>query len=428
MAQANTSMVKAVKADLEEWMPKISEALPMTARKYLTPDRMVKVAITAISKTPALLNCDRGSILAAVMEMSQLGLELGGAMGHAYLIPFKRTAVPIIGYRGYIALARRSGEIESVSAQVVFSRDQFELDLGSGDAPKHYPCLEDDRGEVVAVYCVARFKDGGKHVEYMTVSDVKKIQARSPSVRAGRPSPWDTDWNEMAKKTVVRRAAKYWPLSIELADALDHDNRTDGGLEVIDITPKPIDDDEPEPESRTEEVTEALRQRQASAEPSQEPMFDSTPSSEPEAPREPVNDSEGVPEAPSFKMIKAMRENHKMPDTVWLEILTKHGLSPKAKTVSKPVARRLEKDVRIWIDTKPLEKEEEEEKPDYSDRATDEQIDDLRQRCYEAGIDSDAGICLAIKGRLQKEYESLYHVPPEVINEFIDKMGREHGA
>lgn len=423
MAQANTQMVKVVKADLEQWMPKISEALPMTARKYLTPERMVKVAITAISKTPALLNCDRGSILSAVMEMSQLGLELGGAIGHAYLVPFGKTAVPIIGYRGYIALARRSGEIESVSAQVVHEKDEFDLDLGSGDAPKHKPCLGEDRGKAVAVYCVARFKDGGKHVEYMTIADVEKIRKRSPSVKRGASSPWDTDYNEMARKTVVRRAAKYWPLSIELADALEHDNRTDGsfsGIDVVDITPK----EEPEPPTRTAEVTEALRQRQTEAEEGQQPMFDSTPGQEEEPPREPANDSGGVP---TFKMLKAMRENNGMPDDVWGEILTKHGLSPKARTVSEPVARRLEKDIQIWIDTKPLD-EEEETPPDTSDRATDDQIDDLRQRCYAAGIDSDGGILLAIKGRLQKDYESVYHVPPEVIEEFIGKMGREHGA
>jgi len=265
MAQANTDLVLAVKKELKGILPQIDEALPATAKKYMTKERIVKVALMAIRKTPKLLQCNRASILEAVMDMASLGLELGGALGHAYLVPFKTQAVPIIGYRGYIALARRSGEIESVKAEIVHQHDDFDIDLASGQPPTHKPCLKGNRGDPEAVYCVARFKDGGMHVEYMTVDDVKKIQARSPSVRANATSPWDTDWNEMAKKTVVRRAAKYWPLSIEMADAIEVDNRTDGvsysPSEII--TPDTLP--EAKPETRTDQAIEALKKAPAPA-------------------------------------------------------------------------------------------------------------------------------------------------------------------
>lgn len=259
MAQANKDLVLAVKKDLTGILPQIDEALPATAKKYMTKERIVKVALLSIRKTPKLLQCNRASILEAVMDMAALGLEIGGALGHAYLVPFKTQAVPIIGYRGYIALARRSGEIASVKAEIVHQHDDFHIDLASGLPPTHTPCRKGDRGEATEVYCVARFKDGGMHVEYMTVDDVKKIQARSPSVKAGASSPWDSDWNEMAKKTVVRRAAKYWPLSIEMADAIEVDNRTDGvgysPSEIIDHGPVP----EATPETRTDQAIEALK-------------------------------------------------------------------------------------------------------------------------------------------------------------------------
>lgn len=244
----------------------VEDALPMTARKYMTPERVAKLALMAYRKNSYLWNCTPESVMEAVMDMAQLGLEIGGAIGQAYLVPFKDTATAIIGYRGLISLARRSGEIASVTSQVVYENDVFDLDLGSGEPPKHKPCMNGERGKMIAVYCVARFKDGGMHVEFMPKSDVDKIRSRSPSDKRGM-SPWKTDYEEMAKKTVVRRAAKYWPMSTEMADALEYDNKTDGVVSVTlnrDELPEPDAPDEPAP-SRTQEVLDAVN-RSASKE------------------------------------------------------------------------------------------------------------------------------------------------------------------
>lgn len=225
-----TQMIKAIRGDLQSRLPAINEALPATVKRYLTPERMTKIALMTIIRQPALLNCSRASILEAVIGLAQIGLEPGGPLGHAYLVPFKQTCQPIIGYRGLIALARRSGELSSITAQVVFERDEFEIDLGSGEPPVHHPYLKGERGKPYCVYCVAKFRDGSRHTEVMTMDEVNKIRNRS---RAKDNGPWVTDYLEMAKKTVVRRASKYWPISIEFADALELEDRQETGVQEI---------------------------------------------------------------------------------------------------------------------------------------------------------------------------------------------------
>lgn len=223
--------ILAIRNDLEAYKEQIRIALPMTAKKYLTPERVAKVALLAIGKNPTLMTCTRESILQAIMDTASLGLEVGGALGHAYLVPYKNKgggyrAQAIIGYRGYISLARRSGTISSVAANVVYKKDTFEIDLGSGEPPVHKPYLDGNRGDPKLVYAVARFKDGAVHTEFMTMDQVDQIRERSQARNNG---PWVTDYLEMARKTVIRRAAKYWPISIEMADAMEMDNRADSG-------------------------------------------------------------------------------------------------------------------------------------------------------------------------------------------------------
>lgn len=229
-------------------------ALPSTVAKYLTPERIIKMTLSAISRSPQLLLCTRESILRSVMDASSLGLEPGGPLGQAYMVPFKNNkkdaqgnwietmeAQLIIGYRGCIALARRSGEIQSVNANVIYSRDRFDVNLaesivehrpymppmptpGEAEANGMDPIDLMHRGQAVAVYSVAHFVGGGRHVDFMTIGDVDRIRLRSKSHKNG---PWVTDYDEMARKTVVRRAAKYWPLSTELAQAFEVDGDDD---------------------------------------------------------------------------------------------------------------------------------------------------------------------------------------------------------
>lgn len=197
------------------------EALKKVMPKHLTPERLAKVALNAWHKTPLLQRCSVASLWQALTSAAELGLDPGGALGHAYLVPFKDTCQLIIGYRGFIELARRSGSLAQIEAHVVHEHDTYEVEFGSAPKLRHVPKLDGDPGKPVFVYMVARLRDGSAHVEVMTIHEVEKIRARS---RSGNNGPWQTDFEEMAKKTVVRRGMKYLPLSPELSKAMEIDN------------------------------------------------------------------------------------------------------------------------------------------------------------------------------------------------------------
>ena len=214
----------------------IVDSVPQSMQRYLTPERVLRILTAAVHKNPTLLKCSIKSLTTAVIDAVQLGLEPGGPLGHAYLVPFfnKKIGVMecvlIVGYQGYIALARRSGEIESVFTQIIYSRDDYRIIYGDSPRVTHEPYIPDpenedapqDRGKPVGGYCVARYKDGGYHIEVMTVGDIDKIRLRS---RAANSGPWVTDWEMMARKTVIRRARHYWPISVEMASAFELDDR-----------------------------------------------------------------------------------------------------------------------------------------------------------------------------------------------------------
>ena len=202
---------------LESRKDSFKEILP----KHVTPDRLVKIALNAIAKTPQLQQCTAASLFQSIVFAAELGLEPGGALGHMYLVPYGQTCTPIIGYRGLIELMRRSGQLKQIRAVVVRANDKFRIIEGIDQTIKHVPDIGDNPGELVRVYVVAKLKDGSVHVEHMTRAEIDKIRNRS---RSGQNGPWKTDYEEMAKKTVVRRAAKYLPMSLEVAKALEADD------------------------------------------------------------------------------------------------------------------------------------------------------------------------------------------------------------
>ena len=197
----------------------VKQQLSLAVPRHLSVDRLLRVAMTSIQRTPKLLDCTQKSLLSCVMTCAQLGLEPDAFLGQAYLVPFKNKGVLeaqlIPGYRGYIALARRSGEVQSVSAQVVYEKDEFVLQYGLEDILKHVPA-EGDRGEAKGAYVVFRYKDGSYSFDFMSTEDIEKIRTRSKAKDSG---PWVTDWAEMAKKTVIKRHAKLAPLSVEFQQA-----------------------------------------------------------------------------------------------------------------------------------------------------------------------------------------------------------------
>ena len=214
--------------------PRIKEQMALALPKHLTADRLARIALTEVRKNPKLAQCDQASFLGAVMQCAALGLEPGGALGHAYLIPFKNNRKNItevqflVGYRGMIDLARRSGQIQSLEARCVYEKDKFSVSLGLDSNLTHEPdWTANDRGKLTFVYAVAKLKDGGIQFDVMSRAEIEKVRTRS---RSSNDGPWVTDYDEMAKKTIVRRLFKYLPVSIEMQRAVGLDEQASMGL------------------------------------------------------------------------------------------------------------------------------------------------------------------------------------------------------
>lgn len=203
----------------------IMAALPRTAG--MTPERLARIALTTLRTTPELMRCSVPSLLGALVQCAQLGLEPDPRLGRAYLVPYKGNAQLIVGYRGMIELAMRSGEVASIEAHVVHEHDTFTVRWGFDQALAHEPNLRGDRGAPFAVYALARLKSGAVLFDVMSRAEVDAVRGRS---RAGNGGPWVSDWSEMARKTVVRRLFKYLPTSVESADVLAAAGEVDGAV------------------------------------------------------------------------------------------------------------------------------------------------------------------------------------------------------
>jgi recombination protein RecT len=226
---------QSVKAMLTAAADRLQAVLP----KHLTPERMAQVVSTMVYRTPKLAECSPHSIVAAVFQAAELGLDLSTAMGEAYLVPRwnskarcnECTFLP--GYKGLVKLARQSGEIASIQARLVRKADVFRYCFTPDLDFYHEPDVLPAEGDAVThAYAVAKLANGEHLIEVMSRDEIEAIRARSQSRDAG---PWVTDWCEMAKKTVLRRLCKVLPRSIELAQAIEADEaeyRTDDRAEV----------------------------------------------------------------------------------------------------------------------------------------------------------------------------------------------------
>lgn len=227
--------------------PAIKQQMALALPRHVTADRLARIALTEVRKNPKLAQCDQTSFLGAIMQCAALGLEPGGALGHCYLIPFEnrrqnRTEVQfIVGYRGMIDLARRSGQIVSLEARAVYAKDKFEVELGLDSRIKHTPDWEaEDRGDITFVYAVAKLRDGGIQFDVMSRREIERVRNASAGYRVAETnakkynktadSPWHSHFEEMAKKTVVRRLFKYLPVSIEIQRAVGLDEQAEIGI------------------------------------------------------------------------------------------------------------------------------------------------------------------------------------------------------
>jgi recombination protein RecT len=239
---------KTFPAMLEKFKGEIARALP----SHLNGDRMARIALTSFRSNPKLAQCDPRSVFAAIIVASQLGLE-PGVMGQCYLIPYKNECQLQIGYQGLIDLVRRTGKVKRIEAHVVHEKDKFTYRAGLSPILEHEPCIDGDPGPARLAYAVAEFTDGGYHVEVMTGQQIEAIRDRSQNVinakKYQKKTPWDTDPDEMWRKTLIRRICKYLPKSAELAIAVALENASDRGPQrltiddAIDATWAPVEID-----------------------------------------------------------------------------------------------------------------------------------------------------------------------------------------
>lgn len=251
---------KTISSLLEKCKSEIAKVLP----KHVTPDRIARIALTTIRQNPQLLMCDEMSLLAAIMKASQLGLDVDPILGHAYLIPYKSEATLIIGYRGYLQLARQSGEIDSTWAACVYERETFELDYGLECNLKHKPLSPSERGEKkIGVYAVAKLKTGEVMFDFLWAEEVQRIKAESiGKMHNPAASPWVKHEDEMFKKTAFRRLSKRLPLSVEIARTIESSEESGRMLlsddnEIIDVFAKIKE----EPKTQSDKAKKLLQEK-----------------------------------------------------------------------------------------------------------------------------------------------------------------------
>lgn len=317
--------VKHQPATLQTWIESdgfrsmVAKALP----KHLTPDRFLRVALTAMMRTPKLTACTQDSVTQCLLQCSQLGIEPDGRRAH--LIPFEdkrnnRTLCTlIIDYKGLVELAMRSGLVSYLHADVIREGDVFSYSLG--EIREHVPWYlrrdadkPAEAGQDIAVYAYARMRDGASAVAVMSIDEVYAIRDNSQGYRAWKSgfvksSTWDpTNWvseQEMKKKTALRRLTKLLPLSPEFRDAVEaEDSSEDELVNVTPTTPKiafkpavvetpdeylPGEDEavEAKPKPRARNVTPTLRQEPPAEAPQDQAA---QPAAETAAPQMTVND------------------------------------------------------------------------------------------------------------------------------------------
>jgi recombination protein RecT len=257
MTNETVPSLKTKVETVRDLMLKNRAQIELALPKFMNADRLIRTALTSFSTTPKLLDCTPRSLLGAVIQCAQLGLE-PGIIGMAYLVPFRNKKANTVevqfipGYRGLLALARRSGEISTIQAHCVYAEDAFHYRYGLEPMLDHTPSAKSDRGAMIYVYAVARLKDGGSQFDVMTKAEVDHHRDRYS--RAAKEGPWISEYPEMAKKTVLRRLCKLLPASVELQTAVSLDERAELQLPqgLTDLAP---DDEKKETASPLDALT-----------------------------------------------------------------------------------------------------------------------------------------------------------------------------
>ena len=237
--KATKAKSTTIKDYIMQMQGEIEKALP----KVMTLERFTRIALSAVSNNPQLGGCTPMSFLASMMNAAQLGLEPNTPLGQAYLIPFKNKGVMEcqfqIGYKGLIDLAYRSGDVKTIMAQTVYENDVFEFEFGLEPRLKHVPAKQ-DRGEPIWFYAVFKLVNGGEGFEVMSIDDVKKHARKYSQSYNSSFSPWKNNFEEMAKKTVIKKVLKYAPLKTDFIRAVAEDETVKHNID-FDMSQVPND-------------------------------------------------------------------------------------------------------------------------------------------------------------------------------------------
>lgn len=202
--------------------------LAIAVGEAMNPDRMIRLAVTALHQTPALQNCSMVSIANSVMLAAQLRLEINTGLGHAWLIPYNGQCTFQVGYRGLIELAHRSSEVHDVMAHLVHGKDFFELEYGDTPHCMHRPVVDIERGEWIGAYARIRYKEGPPSTLFMHRSDIEAVRDKSSQSKNSDHGPWKRFTDEMIRKTPTKRHLKYVRLSVnDLARAIGLDDQAE---------------------------------------------------------------------------------------------------------------------------------------------------------------------------------------------------------
>ncbi len=231
-AQENRQKSKPIEVLIQNSLKELGKAVP----SHLSPERMVRIALTTIRLNPKLAECTPASFLGALFQSAQLGLE-PNVEGQAYIIPYENSkkvgkdwittkeAQFQIGYKGYVELFYRHESASSLDMQTVRENDVFEYEYGTNPRLKHCPILK-ERGEVIAYYAVAHLKNGGNLFQVMSKEECMKHGQAHSKCFTSSSSPWVKDPDAMCKKTVLIQLMKLLPKSVEIQKALAMDNTT----------------------------------------------------------------------------------------------------------------------------------------------------------------------------------------------------------
>ena len=233
-AGASTAKGQTIADMVRSQRDEIARALP----RHVDADRFTRIVLTQVRRTPKLAACDWPSLAGAIMHLAQVGLEPDGR--NAHLVPYGRECTPIIDYRGYIELARRSGEVSDIYAEVVRAADEFTYTLGLHRDLVHQPAAG-ERGDITHAYAVVKFVNGGFGFVVLSRDQIDDRRSRSKTAKASH-SPWQSDYEAMALKSAIRALAKYLPYSPELvsAERIEAADRPDApaldaGLDDLDV-------------------------------------------------------------------------------------------------------------------------------------------------------------------------------------------------